>query len=90
MRVFKEAELDALSPSSSSRPLPRAQPRLAVEAAQLYHVELAEMQRILAAQGVKLPAERFDETNAELLRFAASAGLLQVPCSPQPGRHGLA
>ena len=74
--MLKEAELDALSPSS--RPPPRAQPRLAAEAAQLYQVELAEMQRILGAQDVKLPAERFDETNAELLRFAASAGLLQV------------
>jgi len=45
------------------------------------------MKRILDSQGVKLPPERFDATNAELLRFAASAGLLQVtPPFPVPRR----
>lgn len=76
MRVFQEAELEA--PSPSARPMPRVQPRLSAEAAALHKVELAEMKRILQAQNVRLPAERFDDTNAELLRFATSAGLLQV------------
>lgn len=77
MRVFEEAELSAKSPG---RLYERAQPppRLASEGAALYKIELAEMKRILDDQGIKLPAERFDDTNAELLRFAAAAGLLQV------------
>lgn len=77
VRNFQEAELEA--PSPSSRPLSRTQPRLAAEAAALYKVELAEMKRILDSQGAKLPADRFDDTHAELLRFSTSAGLLQVP-----------
>lgn len=57
---------------------PRPPPRLAAESAALFKVELTEMKRILDSQGVKLPAERFDDTNAELMRFAASAGLMEV------------
>ena len=83
VRVFEEAELSA---KPSGRLYERIQPlpRLAAESAALYKVELAEMKRILDAQGTKLPSERFDDTNAELLRFAASAGLLQVLSNTWP------
>lgn len=76
VRIFQEAELEA--PPPVARPVARAMPRLASESAAQFKIELAEMKRILDSQGAKLPPERFDETNAELLRFAMSAGLLQV------------
>ena len=77
MRVFEEANLGESSSEQLSK-RPRPPPRLAAESAASFKVELAEMKRILDEQGTKLPADRFDESNAELLRFAASAGLLQV------------
>lgn len=78
MRVFEEANLGEKSPDEDLYERQRPPPRLAAESAAMFKVELAEMKRILDSQGAKLPAERFDDTNAELLRFAASAGLLQV------------
>ena len=77
VRVFEEANLGENS-SEGLYGKARPSPKLAVESAAMHKVELAEMKRILDSQGVKLPVERFDDTNAELLRFAASAGLLQV------------
>ena len=77
MRVFEEANLGEKT-SEEMHDRPRPAPRLAAESAASFKVELAEMQRILDEQGVKLPADRFDDSHAELLRFAASAGLLQV------------
>lgn len=41
-------------------------------------VELAELKRVLAVQMAKLPESRFDDTDAELMRFAIAAGILQV------------
>lgn len=40
--------------------------------------ELAEMTRVLEAHDVRLPPDRFDASQAELLRYAASYGLLEV------------
>lgn len=82
MRVFEEANLGENS-SEELFERPRPPPRLASESAASFKVELAEMKRILDEQGVKLPADRFDDSNAELLRFAASAGLLQVKFEKQ-------
>ena len=41
-------------------------------------VELAELKRVLATQMAKLPEARFDDSDAELMRFAIAAGILQV------------
>jgi hypothetical protein len=46
--------------------------------ARAYPVELAEMKRILEAAGARLPANRFDALDAELMRYAAAAGLGKV------------
>eukprot|EP00884_Botryococcus_braunii_P005712 jgi/Botrbrau1/15141/Bobra.0149s0012.3 len=43
--------------------------------AQSYSTELAELRRILSSSGTRLPPNRFDETGAELMRFAAAAGI---------------
>lgn len=44
---------------------------------------IGEMKRMLTARGVRLPAPRFDATDAELLRYADDGGLLNVkPRSP--------
>ena len=82
VRVFEEANLGESSSEQLSE-RPRPPPRLAAESAASFKVELAEMKRILDEQGTKLPADRFDDSNAELLRFAASAGLLQVRMTGQ-------
>lgn len=74
-RLFEEAEQNG---STTPGRFKSALPRLAAEIAKSYKVELNEMRRILQEHHPKLPPERFDETNAELLRFAASAGLLEV------------
>lgn len=79
VRVFEEANLEEKS-AEQLYERPRQPPRLAAESANSFKVELTEMKRILDEQGTKLPADRFDDSNAELLRFAASAGLLQVRC----------
>lgn len=46
--------------------------------ARAYPVELAEMKMILKAAGVRLPPNRFDDKDAELMRYAAAAGLGKV------------
>ena len=50
----------------------------AAAAAATYAAEMAEMKALLAAHGVDLPRERFDGTDAELFRFAATMGLLKA------------
>ena len=57
---------------------PGRRPQTGAEWAALYEVELAEMKRVLAAQDVSLPASRFQDNDAELMRFAISGGILQV------------
>ena len=59
--------------------------QLAAHRAALHPAELQELQRVLDAQGTRLPKELFDSSNAELLRYAATHGLLEVR-SPFPGR----
>lgn len=51
---------------------------LAAHRAALHADELAEMARVLDAEGARLPHDRFDASQAELLRYAACCGLLEV------------
>ncbi len=51
---------------------------LAGHRAALHAAELAEMARVLDAHGARLPPDRFDASQAELLRYGASCGLLEV------------
>lgn len=50
----------------------------AAAAAATYRPEMVEMRALLAAHGVELPSSRFDNTDAELFRFAATMGLLKA------------
>ena len=59
--------------------------QLAAHRAALHPAELQELQRVLDAQGTRLPRELFDSSNAELLRYAATHGLLEVR-APHSGR----
>ncbi|KAK9828057.1 hypothetical protein WJX81_006250 [Elliptochloris bilobata] len=60
----------------------------AAAAAATYRAEMAEMGALLAAHGVDLPKQRFDDTNAELFRFAATMGLLKA-CTLEERQHAL-
>ncbi|CAL8462219.1 g1750 [Coccomyxa elongata] len=51
---------------------------LAGHRAALHAAELAEMARVLDAHGARLPPDRFDASQAELLRYGASCGLLEA------------
>ncbi len=71
----------AAAPGDEGAPLagaPEYAVHLASHRAALHEAELAELGRMLAASGVALPPERFDDTHAELLRNAAAYGLLEV------------
>ena len=61
----------AAAGAGGGRPLAAAQ-------APGHAVALGEMKRMLAARGARLPPGRFDATDAELLRYADDAGLLNV------------
>ncbi len=61
----------AAAGAGGGRPLAAAQ-------APGHAVALGEMKRMLAARGARLPPARFDATDAELLRYADDAGLLNV------------
>ena len=52
--------------------------QLAAHRAALHPAELQELQRVLDAQGTRLPKELFDSSQAELLRYAATHGMLEV------------
>ena len=51
---------------------------LAGHRAALHAAELAELARVLDAHGTRLPPDRFDASQAELLRYGACCGLLEV------------
>ena len=52
--------------------------QLAAHRAALHPAELQELQRVLDAEGTRLPKELFDSSQAELLRYAATHGMLEV------------
>ena len=78
--MFQEAEAESSPEGTTPK---KAFPKLAADVAAIFKLELAEMRRILDAQAVRLPPDRFDDTNAELLRFASACGLLQVTLMQQ-------
>ncbi len=73
-----EAREDEQLPGRPLLGAPEFASHLAAHRAAEHADELAEMARVLDAKGVQLPPERFDGSKAELLRYAASCGLLEV------------
>ena len=85
--VAGEVEADRLGGALAGAPEYAVQ--LAAHRAALQTAELEELQRVLAAQGTKLPKELFDSSHAELLRYAATHGMLEVSaCSPAVTSEG--
>ena len=79
--VAGEEEADRLGGALAGAPEYAVQ--LAAHRAALHHAELEELQRVVDAQGTKLPRDLFDSSHAELLRYAATHGMLEVSgCSP--------
>ena len=74
-RLMSPVNIDALAVEDNERPHPDRPPESAAEWAIVYGPEMKEMRRILLECKVDLPTERFDESNAELFRFAAACGL---------------
>ena len=70
------------APESMSRSCQQTKPRShgPIQMALVCSVELAELKRVLTTQMAKLPESRFDDSDAELMRFAIAAGILQVGC----------
>ena len=73
-----EAGVDEQLPGRPLLGAPEFASHLAAHRAAEHADELAEMARVLDAKGVQLPPERFDGSKAELLRYAAGCGLLEV------------
>ncbi len=74
--VAGEEEADRLGGALAGAPEYAVQ--LAAHRAALHPAELEELQRVLDAQGTKLPRDFFDSSHAELLRYAATHGMLEV------------
>ena len=49
--------------------------------------DMAALARMLTARGARLPVPRFDARSAELLRFAAACGLLEVSADISHGEY---
>ena len=79
--VAGEEEADRLGGALAGAPEYAVQ--LSAHRAALHPAELEELQRVLDAQGTKLPKEHFDSSHAELLRYAATHGMLEV-IAPRP------
>ena len=72
-RLMSGVNLSALDHSISS---PTKPPETAAEWAEVYCVEMLEMRRMLSECGIDLTQDgRWDESNAELMRFAEACGL---------------
>ena len=74
--VAGEEEADRLGGALAGAPEYAVQ--LAAHRAALHPAELEELQRVLDAQGTKLPRDLYDSSHAELLRYAATHGMLEV------------
>lgn len=74
--VAGEEEADRLGGALAGAPEYAVQ--LSAHRAALHPAELEELQRVLDAQGTKLPRDLFDSSHAELLRYAATHGMLEV------------
>ncbi|CAL5227620.1 g10624 [Coccomyxa viridis] len=73
--VAGEEEADRLGGALAGAPEYAVQ--LSAHRAALHPAELEELQRVLDAQGTKLPRDLFDSSHAELLRYAATHGMLE-------------
>ena len=71
---------DTMARAGSMLPL-GSDGRTAAQTATLYPQELAEMKHLLKADLAKLPVDRFNGTNSELMRFAHAAGLRKASCN---------
>jgi len=63
---------------SVSVPDPDKPPETAAEWAAVFSVEMSEMKRMLTECGIELAPPRWDDTNAELMRFAEACGLKEA------------
>jgi len=63
---------------SVSIPDPDKPPETAAEWAAVFSVEMSEMRRMITECGIELAPPRWDETNAELMRFAEACGLKEA------------
>lgn len=83
LREVAEEEEDAAAAGQGDALVgaPEYSVQLAAHRAALHSAELAELQRVLDAQGTRLPIELFDASQAELLRYAATHGMLEVGLS---------
>jgi hypothetical protein len=73
LRLTSPVNINALR--ERERPAPQKPPECAAEWAVVYRPEMLEMRRMLRECGVELPSPRFDDTDAELMRFAVACGL---------------
>lgn len=71
---------DTMARAGSTLPL-GSDGRTAAQTATLFPQELAEMKHLLKADLARLPVDRFNGTDSELMRFAHAAGLRKVSCS---------
>lgn len=83
-RLVSGVNLSALEESISVKE-PAKPPETAAEWAAVYSAEMKEMRRMLVECGIDLSAPRWDDTNAELMRFATSCGLRQAETAAARG-----
>jgi hypothetical protein len=76
-RLVSGVDLSALE-RSMSVPNPDKPPETAAEWAAVFSIEMGEMRRMIIECGVDLHPPRWDETNAELMRFADACGLKEA------------
>ncbi|KAK9817044.1 hypothetical protein WJX72_008826 [[Myrmecia] bisecta] len=65
-------------PSTPSVPSRSSSSSRSVEAAANHAGDMARMREMLRERGITLPEDRFDATNAELMRYAFTAGLTKA------------
>jgi hypothetical protein len=76
-RLVSGVDISALE-RSVSLPDPDKPPETAAEWAVVFSIEMGEMRRMLTECGIELAPPRWDETNAELMRFAEACGLKEA------------
>jgi CRAL/TRIO domain len=85
-RLVSGVDMSALERSMSIAD-PDKPPETAAEWAAVFSVEMSEMRRMLNECGIELAPPRWDETNAELMRFAETCGLKEAET---PAERGIA
>ncbi|EFN59997.1 hypothetical protein CHLNCDRAFT_133154 [Chlorella variabilis] len=77
------AAIEARQPHPAAEWAAAGHPQTGAEWGAVYGVEVQEMGRMLQENEVELPGDRFDATNAELLRFAKACNLLTAKTPEQ-------